>query len=175
MVFFTTIFGQSNFDQFIKQVKLIESNRDKEKIINNFLLEAKDSGIPLIENEMVHFIYCVKANKVNLASDINSWNDSSIVFNKIAGTDFFYYSMELNKKARIDYKLIIDNEKWILDPENPNTVKGGFGANSELAMPEYIQSKEIIYNKQIPHGKIINKKINSKITDKKYNISIYLP
>ena len=175
MVFFTTIFGQSNFDQFIKKVKLVESNIDKEKIINNFLLEAKDSGIPLIENEIVHFIYCGKANKVNLASDINSWNDSSIVFNKIAGTDFFYYSMELNKKARIDYKLIIDNEKWILDPENPNTVKGGFGANSELAMPEYIQPKEIIYNKQIPHGKIINKKINSKITDKKYNISIYLP
>ena len=104
MVFFTTIFGQSNFDQFIKQVKLAKSNRDKEKVINNFLLKAKNSKIPLIENGMVHFIYRGKANKVNLASDINSWNDSSIVFNKIAGTNFFYYSMELNKKARIDYK-----------------------------------------------------------------------
>ncbi len=83
--------------------------------------------------------------------------------------------MELNKKARIDYKFIVDDEKWILDPKNPNTVMGGFGANSELTMPEYIQPKEIIYNKQIPHGQLISKKIYSKITDKKYNISIYLP
>lgn len=175
MLFFNTIFGQSNFDQFIKQIKLTESNIDKEKIINNFLLKVKDGEIPLIENEVAHFIFYGKANRVNLASDINGWNDSSTVFNKIAGTDFFYYSMKLNKKARIDYKLIIDNEKWILDPENSNIIKGGFGANSELSMPEYNQPKEIIYNKQIPHGKLINKKIYSKTTDKKYNITIYLP
>ncbi|MEA3500203.1 MAG: alpha/beta hydrolase-fold protein [Candidatus Marinimicrobia bacterium] len=175
MLFFTTIFGQPNFDQLIKKVKLTKSAGDKEKIINNFLLKAKDSGIPLIENKVVHFIYHGKANKVNLASDINSWNDSSIVFNKIEDTDFFYYSMELNKKARIDYKLIIDDGKWILDPLNPHTIKGGFGNNSELAMPEYIQPKEIIYNKKISHGGLINKKIYSTTTDKKYNISIYLP
>ncbi len=30
-VVFSTIFGQSNFNQFIKKVKLAESNRNKEK------------------------------------------------------------------------------------------------------------------------------------------------
>jgi len=82
----------------LNKLSWLKSNRDKEKVINNFLLKAKNSGIPLIENGIVHFIYRGKANKVNLASDINSWNDSSIVFNKITGTNFFYYSMELNKK-----------------------------------------------------------------------------
>ncbi|MEA1986974.1 MAG: alpha/beta hydrolase-fold protein [Candidatus Marinimicrobia bacterium] len=172
ILLFTFACGKTDFNKFINNLESESDKNKKEKIINKFL---SNNEIPIIEDREAHFIYYGKAENVKLAGDINGWNDSSINFLQVDGTNLFYYTMELNPFARIDYKLIVNNKKWILDPLNPNTIRGGFGSNSELAMSEYIQSKEIIYNKNIQHGKIIEKIFESKNTKKKYNISIYLP
>ena len=41
---------------------------------------------------------------------------------------------------------------WILNPLNPRQVSGGFGQNSELAMPEYTDPPEIEFDPEIPRG-----------------------
>lgn len=77
--------------------------------------------------------------------------------------------------ARLDYKFVVNGSTWILDPENPNRVSGGFGPNSELAMPEYIQPWEIKYNPGINHGSVIYRTIYSMQTASNYQLQIYLP
>jgi enterochelin esterase family protein len=69
----------------------------------------------------------------------------------------------------------LNGSTWILDPENPHTCEGGFGPNSELSMPLYIQPWEIEYNTNIPHGTVISKVIYSTIVGLNYQLKIYLP
>jgi len=52
-------------------------------------------------------------------------------------------TVPLPPDARIDYKLVIDGQDWILDPLNPHTQLSGFGPNSELAMPAYRSPPEL--------------------------------
>ena len=54
---------------------------------------------------------------------------------------FFYKELSFESTARLDYKFVVGSS-WILDPRNPNKVKGGFGDNSELAMPQFVQPSE---------------------------------
>jgi enterochelin esterase family protein len=75
----------------------------------------------------------------------------------------------------LDYKFVLNGNNWILDPENPNTVLGGFGPNSELAMPEYVQPWEINFNPNIQHGTIQNKSIFSTHLNATHQLKIYLP
>lgn len=77
--------------------------------------------------------------------------------------------------ARLDYKFVINGSSWILDPENPNTCTGGFGPNSELSMPNYVQPREIEYDPSIMHGKLIYKNIFSSNVNTNYQVTIYLP
>jgi enterochelin esterase family protein len=74
----------------------------------------------------------------------------------------------------LDYKYVA-NSNWILDPRNPNTVSGGFGPNSELAMPEYIQPWEIIDRPNVPKGQLSTHSIQSNILNATYQVQIYLP
>jgi enterochelin esterase family protein len=62
-----------------------------------------------------------------------------------------------------------------LDPLNPKQVSGGFGPNSELAMPDYIQPAEIEFYPTIPHGTISNHTISSTILGNSRSIRVYLP
>lgn len=63
----------------------------------------------------------------------------------------------------------------MLDPKNPNRIGGGFGANSELAMPEYVQPVEIIENSTAAKGIINSTSLASALTGQTYEILVYLP
>jgi len=136
---------------------------------------ARTKGIPFIEGNTANFIYNNPASIVNIAGDFNGWDYSTISMSNISGTNFFYYSKEFESDARLDYKFVVNSSQWILDPENPNRVSGGFGPNSELAMPDYVQPWEIKYNPSISHGTRVITSISSNIINRNYSLSIYLP
>jgi enterochelin esterase family protein len=73
----------------------------------------------------------------------------------------------------LDYKLVVDNN-WILDPLNPHHTSGGFGPNSELAMPAYVQPPEI-QNYAIPHGEITYHTFNDTTQGRTRPVRIYTP
>jgi enterochelin esterase family protein len=76
--------------------------------------------------------------------------------------------------ARLDYKFIIPTSEYILDPLNSHYCTGGYGPNSELAMPSYIQPWEIIA-RNVKHGSLQTKTIASTYLAANYAIYIYLP
>jgi len=168
-------FPQSQFEQFINYVNSLSDSLAKASVIDSFMNVARQQGIPFIEDSTANFIYLGNPNSVAVPGDFNSWSINSHYMTNLDQTNFWYVSEVFEMNARLDYKFVLNGSNWILDPENPNTVLGGFGPNSELAMPEYIQPWEIAYNPNINHGTQETKSILSTLLSGTYQLKIYLP
>ncbi len=168
-LFSPSIFSQSQFQDFINRVNSLPDSTAKAAVIDSFMTVARAEGIPFIENSTANFIYIGSVSSVNVPGDFNGWNQNSAPMVNLVLTNFWYHSKDFEMNARLDYKFVLNGSNWILDPENPNTVRGGFGPNSELAMPEYVQPWEIEYNPNIDHGTIEDKSIFST------NLNAYIP
>ncbi len=166
--------GQSEFDAFLAHINSI-SSAQRQAAADSFYTYAKSKGIPFIENQTAAFIYRGAANSLGVAGDFNGWDFNNGKGTKIEGTNFFYFRKEFEPDARLDYKFVLNNSNWILDPGNPKTVWGGFGPNSELAMPEYIQPWEINYNPSIIHGSKKTTTLYSVNVGKSFSVTVYLP
>lgn len=82
--------------------------------------------------------------------------------------------------ARLDYKLLIDDQNWILDPSNPNHQWSGVGGgspNSELRMPDW--KEDTLTSLRIagaPEGTVVRDiLINSTVLGYQLMYSVYLP
>ncbi len=169
-----SLLSQNNFQDFISRVNSVSSSNEKSAIVDSFITYARTKGIPFIEGNTANFIYRGSVNTVDIAGDFNGWNPKDR-FTNLSGTNFHYFSKSFEQNARLDYKFVLNGSDWILDPENPHRVSGGFGPNSELAMPGYVQPWEINFNNSIPHGLIENRSIYSTNTNLTYQLKIYLP
>ena len=168
-------YSQSQFQQFISYVNSLSDSLDKMAAVDSFLNVARQQGIPFIEDSTANFIYVGTPNSVTVPGDYNGWNPNSHSMTNLNQTNFWYVSDEFEMNARLDYKFVLNDSSWILDPENPNTVVGGFGPNSELAMPEYVQPWEIEFNPNIEHGTVEMKSIFSTHLNAVHQLKIYLP
>ncbi|RPI72802.1 MAG: hypothetical protein EHM47_07465, partial [Ignavibacteriales bacterium] len=168
-------FAQSKFPEFINYVNSLSDSSLKAAAVDSFMIYTRSIGIPFTEDSVASFIYLGNDSSVSVAGDFNGWNPDSSIMVNLDGTGFWYLTKTFELNARLDYKIARNKNDWILDPENPNVCNGGFGSNSELAMPGYIQPWEIVYNNSIPHGTIETKSIFSLNTNDTYQIKIYLP
>ena len=163
-----------NFHSFINYINGLPEP-DRQTAVDSFMVVLEPYGFPYIHVDTACFIYQGAANSVNLAGDINDWSPSSINMTKIVATDFWYYYQIFEMNARLDYKFVLNGSNWILDPLNPNTVTGGYGPNSELAMPEYIQPWEIEVIPGTPSGAIETFSLNSTNTGTTFQVKVYMP
>lgn len=175
LIISTGVYAQSGFAKFISYLYSISDPAVRTEKTDSFMLAHQASGFPVIDGDSANFIYRGSASTVTVAGDFNGWSSSSAAMSKVQSTNFFYYSREFEMNARIDYKFVTNGSSWILDPLNPKTCAGGFGPNSELAMPHYVQPLEIIYNPAVPHGRIITTSLQSTNTSSTFQVKIYLP
>lgn len=167
-------FAQTEFNKFLNLVTSKPINQ-RQALVDSFWNEAKKNGIPYKEKDYAVFLYRSKDNlTIKVAGDFTEWSPSSSNFNLIEGTDLYYSVYRFTETARLDYKLII-NGNWILDPNNPYYCYGGFGPNSELAMPKYIRPWEINTYANTKKGTLQTFTIASTNTGKTYTCRIYLP
>ncbi|MEM1220686.1 MAG: hypothetical protein AAGH79_17320 [Bacteroidota bacterium] len=134
-IFFLTLSlslqGQS-FQDFVTNVQGISDPTIQQMLIDQYMDTI--STVPVIEgSQTVIFLYQGNASSVELAGDFNFWNPSWTM-SKIGETDLWYYQTTFETNARMDYKIVRNGNEWLLDPLNPFTIPGGFGANSELRM-----------------------------------------
>jgi len=169
------IYSQSQFQQFINHVNSLSDPAQKVAAVDSFMIYARTVGIPFIEDSTANFIYLGNYSNVTAAGDFNGWSSTAWPLTRLSQTNFWYRSQTFEMDARLDYKFVLNGNNWILDPENPLTCSGGFGPNSELAMPAYVQPWEINYNPNILHGTLISKSIYSSNTSVSYQLKIYLP
>ena len=177
LLFFIASFtnAQSQFEQFIDHVNSLGDPVAKQAAVDSFITYARTQGIPFIEDSTANFIYLGYQNSVSVPGDFNGWNMNAWPMTQLSQTNFWYRSENFELDARLDYKFVINGSNWILDPENPNICQGGFGPNSELSMPLYVQPWEIDFNPNIVHGTVVTKTFYSTIIGTNYQLSIYLP
>ncbi len=170
-----TLFSQTQFQQFINRVNSVNDVNLKTTIVDSFMVVARSSGIPFIEGNTANFIYRGSANTVSIAGDMTGWDANIAKCTKLSGTNFFYFSQGYEMNARLDYKIVLNGSNWVLDPENPRTCPGGYGPNSELAMPQFIQPWEIRPNTFAQQFTTETKVFHSNTLNRNYTINILLP
>jgi len=167
--------AQSQFQNFINYVNSLGDPAAKHAAVDSFMTYARTVGIPFIEDSTANFIYIGDESSVTVPGDFNGWDMTVWPMTRLYLTNFWYRSEVFEMDARLDYKFVLNGSTWILDPENPNTCQGGFGPNSELSMPLYMQPWEIEYNPNIQHGTLVPRLIYSTNVGTNYQLYIYLP
>ncbi len=95
------------------------------------------------ENGLVHFVWRGQAEDVGLSGDPVTPPGQEIGLHRVAGTDLFFTSLELDPKAQYTYVFAVDYAQPSPDPTNPHTVDNGFGVVSEVRMPEWPASPHL--------------------------------
>ena len=163
--------GQS-FSNFLVYLNTLPDT-ERQTRVDSFL--AVHPVCPLIESDSIcHFIYTGNVQNVQIAGDFSNWS-SLLDFSRVEGTNLWYLTQTYEPDARLDYKLIIDGNQWILDPRNSYTCTGGFGPNSELRMPQYVPPVEVEYNSGIAHGSIRDTTFYSIYLKNSRKIWVYTP
>jgi enterochelin esterase family protein len=165
-----TIFAR-NFDRFINYLNLLPLHERQSKA-DSFM--KANLFFPVIEKDtIVIFIYQGEAESTKIAGDFTGWIPS-MSMNGVSGTNIFYSVNHFEANARLEYKFIV-NGKWILDPKNSDSIKGGMGTNSEVKMPAYGAPPEVLYYPGIPHGIVLDTSFFSQQLNNNRPVKIYLP
>ncbi len=133
--------GAAAFVDFLAALEAA-SPADREAMVDSFIAHLPHGEAPVREDTIAWFIYRGQAPSVAIAGDMTRWRPTLAMVN-VPATSFWYHGFPCPSHARLDYKLVLGGSTWILDPLNPRTCDGGFGPNSELAMPSYVQPPEI--------------------------------
>jgi enterochelin esterase family protein len=131
---------------------------------------------PVVENDTtVVFIIQRAAKTVSITGDAMNWNPKGVAMTRLGSTDLWFCRRIHEADARVDYKYIINGTDWVLDDRNPLICTGGFGANSELRMPRYVQNPESQFYPDIPHGALHDTTLHSKSLGNSRLVRIYTP
>lgn len=164
----------ASFQSFLSQARGV-SIGERRSLVDVFLKNQKAKGFPEIDQTSVDFIYfgAVK-DRIAVTGDHVHWSAAGEVMSTLEGTDFHYLGKRFELDARLDYKFIVDGE-WIIDPLNPRVSVGGFGLNSELQMPRYVPSPDIVPLVMQSGGSLQMLTVESGALNSSRELQIYLP
>lgn len=140
----------ATFEEFIAALDDAVASGD----IDPFWETIVTSGqMPLIWDETCVFLYRGNASKVEWRGDFSGWESTPETLGQRQGdTDLWMLVRQFPRDARLDYKIVLYDQEWILDPLNPYQQVGGFGPNSELRMPDYVYPVDTIPRDDIEKG-----------------------
>ena len=163
----------SGFTGFLKRINSVPEPQ-RQAIADSFLLAA--GTLPFIEaDSLACFLYRSTAATVTIAGDANNWDPSATPMTRISGTTLFYARQVYENDARLDYKFVVNNSNWVLDPKNPNLCYGGYGPNSELRMPAYPTAAECAPSPGLAEGRFEMQSIRSDLLKNTRALRVYLP
>ena len=162
------------FDGLIQRIAAEDPSK-RPAIVDSFMIAQTPKGFPVTTDSMAYFVYRGKVDStIEVTGDYTQWSPNGDSMRNVSATDLYYFGRKFEPDARIDYKFINDGN-WILDPLNLHIVNGGFGQNSELAMPSFLQPASIRYNPAIPHGTLSTFTLISSYTGGSRAVTVYLP
>lgn len=184
ILFFPTalLYGQdySSFTNTIQRLSTLTTQDEIDKAWNE-LVEAEH--IPFVFEDSVAFLYRGEATSVSWIGDFNRWGYSPTFNNhgkKIGNTDIWILKAKFPIDARLDYKIVINETNYMLDPHNADHQWSGVGGgspNSELRMPGW--KADEVTTHAVEHVKKGNLHkdllLNSKILGYQTTYSIYIP
>lgn len=166
----------------LNQFSLLTDTAAQAKAISAWMKDLRQAGqIPFVDQDSVLFLYRGTAHSVNWMGDFNGWGYDKNFQNKgkrIEKTDLWFLNASFPKDARLDYKIVADNN-FLLDQENPHQQWSGVGGgtpNSELRMPLWKEDPATQVHPENPSGLVKHDILfNSKILGYQLTYSVYLP
>lgn len=161
---------------------LLQLRRHPEQA-NAWWQERERQGqIPFTCRDSVAFLYRGQAESVVWMGDFNGWGYAKSFPNagtRIPGTDIWMLKTTFPINARLDYKILVNQTQWMLDPANPFVQWSGVGGgspNSELRMPGWKPDAIAQTDNSMPAGQMVRDQLlNSKVLGYQITYSLYLP
>jgi len=102
-----------------------------------------DPGVPVVFADGVVFLYRGRAETVEWRGSFNRWSAPGLAGSRLGGTDLWIGYLDLPAASRIEYKIVVDGETWLLDQANPATGYSGLtGATNVVALPGFTVTDE---------------------------------
>ena len=138
-------------------------------------LEQHD--FPIVEGERCTFVYRGEAREVSLRHWIYGL-PTAAPFTRIAGTDLWFYVLDLPPRSRVEYKLEVTTGRrstWIRDPLNPRVAHDPFGANSVAHAIGYETPAWIEPDPAAPEGSLEERVVRSEALGEPRRVTLYRP
>ncbi|CAM2007380.1 outer membrane protein assembly factor BamB family protein [Acanthopleuribacter pedis] len=162
--------------QFAAKVAKWEKSDDPKEEIEQYL--NAQTGFPIIEGDRyAHIVF--QGPVEDAAVSVQSLGYArEFPMKRVGKSDLFYYSLEIDPAANVMYAISTDYQQAAADPRNPNKGKGMWrdDALSLLTMPGFSDSNHLSPPAEgAPKGRIEEIELESKHTEKKRPLKVYLP
>jgi enterochelin esterase-like enzyme len=179
LIFLSLTLNGQGYSAFTETIRKLYGGVETEKVWQTLL---ESNSIPLTQEDSVAFLYRGNAKTVAWMGDFNGWGYSKTFNNKgvkIPNTDIWILKASFPKDARLDYKIILNDVDWIIDPANLNNQWSGVGGgspNSELRMPNWKPDPTSVYKEGTPSGRMVKDILfNSQSLGYQITYNVYLP
>jgi enterochelin esterase family protein len=142
-----------DWDRFVASLEADtqENARARVEAFWSALLAAE--RVPLILTDSVLFLYRGDAQSVTWRGDFSFWQfGTGLEGKRVAGTDLWFAVAFFPRDSRTEYKIVLNGNRWLLDPANPYTQGGGTGENNVLTMPKFQVTDYTVQRADVPPG-----------------------
>jgi enterochelin esterase-like enzyme len=137
----------------------------------------KTYKLPLRLGDYVAFLYKGDAEMVEWRGAFNNWGVPGLEGIRIGETDLWFQVLVVPPASRMEYKIVLNGQEWIIDPVNPDTQRSGLtGDNSVVTMPGFIVTDESQPRIDVEPGTLTSEMpIDSINLGYTVNYRVYLP
>ncbi len=161
-----------SFDELLFQLDSAASLSAKKRMVREF---AARQPSPIVEDNSVTFFYVSEdARDVALEGDWTHWQPTAPM-TYLPDTPLWYRVERFPREARLEYRIVVNGTRRLLDPGNPRTAPSGFGLHSELAMPDYHAPREVSDQGRIARGAVEQHWMTSKALNDRRTFWVWLP
>lgn len=173
-------FGEpADFSAYLAQIRAASSPEQAQAMVDRLWdsLIAYER-VPLVfDSGDIVFLYRGKAQSVQWRGDFSQWQPQSIFSgSRVRSTDLWIMRMRLPLSARIEYKIVLNDDFWIIDPANVHIVASGSGPNNELRMPAFT-STDVVQESVPDHRGVVRAPVLIDSANLGYTVSyqVYTP
>lgn len=133
--------------------------------------------VPIVEGPRATFLFRGHADAVFLQHWIFGLTASQ-PFQRLAGTDLWWLTIDVPENSRIEYKLEVvrgEYRELVQDPLNPREARDPFGANSVLQGAGYEEPEWVRLDPEARRGTIEDRVVESRAFGDHRRILVYLP
>lgn len=156
---------------------LFDAVRAGNEVLEHFWSALVDDGqVPYVHGQNVAFLFRAEAFAVDWRGDFTNWQaDAKTQGRRLFDSDLWLLEMRFPADARLDYKIVVDDESWIIDPANPLVQWSGFGENSALIMSDYQPDAYTLNGEEDIDGNLVEHTIDSAFMGYTIRFEVYTP
>ncbi len=160
------------FGEMVRRAEAAEE-AERRGLVDQYL--APHETLPIVEGDaLVHFVYRGEVDDIALSANFLPFREE-VPMDRIAGTDVYFKSFNLDPEAVWEYRFHLDyGEEVVADPANPHPIGSLVGPASELRMPRWPVPAHL-GGSMGERGRLDSFQFRSEIRGNERRLRLYLP